>query len=69
MKHFHKPEDEKHSIVVLQNSDYLSWLHAEYQMALNLLKISGGDFLISSAAPLANNKINLKLIQQSINEN
>ncbi len=28
MKHFHKPVDEKRSIVVLNEADYLPWLHA-----------------------------------------
>ena len=60
MKHFHKPNDEKRSIVVLQNSDYLSWLHADNQAATNLLKVSGEDFLISSPSPLPNQIKNLR---------
>ena len=54
MKHFHKPKDEKRSIVVLNNSDYLNWLNADNQTALSLLKVSSEDFLISSPSPLQN---------------
>ena len=60
MKHFHKPNDEKPSIFVLQNSDYLSWLHADNQGATNLLKISSEDFLISSPSPLPSQIKNLR---------
>ena len=54
MKHFHKPKDEKRSIVVLENFDYLNWLNADNQEAYNLMKVSSEDFLISSPSPLPN---------------
>lgn len=28
MKHFHKPEDEKRSVVVLDDNQYMPWLQA-----------------------------------------
>lgn len=51
MKHFHKPEDEKRSIVVLNEIDYLPWLNASTQQAKELLHLSPDSFLISEAAP------------------
>ena len=51
MKHFHKPEDEKRSIVVLKDSDYLPWLNANQDQARKLLKFSSEGFLKSEPAP------------------
>ena len=51
MKHFHKPEDEKRSIVVLNESDYQPWLSANHEQARELLRLSPEGFLISEAAP------------------
>lgn len=51
MKHFHKPEDEKRSIVVLNENEYLPWLSASTQEAKKMLHLSPDNFLISEAAP------------------
>lgn len=51
MKHFHKPEDEKRSIVVLNESQYLPWLSANHNQARELLQLSPDGFLVSEAAP------------------
>lgn len=51
MKHFHKPEDEKRSIVVLQNKDYLTWLNANHEQAHKLLSLAPDRFLTSEASP------------------
>lgn len=51
MKHFHKPEDEKRSIVVLNESQFLPWLSANHNQARDLLKLSPEGFLKSEAAP------------------
>lgn len=51
MKHFHRPEDEKRSIVVLNESQYIPWLSASYQEARNLLSLAPSGFLNSEAAP------------------
>lgn len=48
MKHFHKPNDEKRSIVVLQDQDYLNWVNADDAEARNLLKLSPDNFLTST---------------------
>lgn len=54
MKRLHKPTDEKRSIVVLQNSDFLTRLYANEEIALNLLKVPSVDFLVFSPSPLPN---------------
>lgn len=51
MKHFHKSEDEKRSIVVLKNSEYISWLNADHNIARELLKLTPNNFLHSESAP------------------
>lgn len=51
MKHFHKPEDEKRSIVVLKDSDYMGWLHADHDEARGLLKLAPSGFLDSEPFP------------------
>ncbi len=51
MQHFHKPEDEKRSIVVLDEADYQPWLHANHEQARSLLKVAPDNFLMSEAAP------------------
>jgi putative SOS response-associated peptidase YedK len=51
MRHFHKPDDEKRSIIVLNEADYLPWLRANQDQARHLLKVAPDNFLISEAAP------------------
>lgn len=51
MQHFHKPQDEKRSIVVLENDQYLNWLHADHHQARELLKTAKDGFLTSHASP------------------
>lgn len=51
MKHFHKPEDEKRSIVVLNETEYLPWLNANLIEAKELLHLSPSGFLLSEPAP------------------
>lgn len=51
MKHFHKPEDEKRSIVVLENKNYGTWLNANHDEVHNLLKTTEEGFLISQPSP------------------
>jgi len=56
MKHFHKPNDEKRSIVVLNEADYIPWLNANHDEAKNLLQVAPSDFLKAHPAPLPNQK-------------
>ena len=51
MKHFHKPEDEKRSIVVLNENQYLPWLEANKVEAESFLKLAEKGFLISEPWP------------------
>ena len=51
MKHFHKPDDEKRSIVVLREESYLPWLNANTIQANDLLKLCSNGFLASQPAP------------------
>jgi putative SOS response-associated peptidase YedK len=51
MKHFHKPDDEKRSIVILDDKDYLPWLHANHDQARDYLKLSPKGFLESEPSP------------------
>lgn len=50
MKHFHKPEDEKRSVVVLNDNQYLSWLTANTNQAREMLKLASDGFLRSELA-------------------
>ena len=51
MKHFHRPRDEKRSIVVLKNSDYMGWLHADHDEARKLLSLTPSGVLESAPRP------------------
>ena len=51
MKHFHKPEDEKRSVVVLNEQEYLPWLNADTTQARAMLNVAPDGLLISEAAP------------------
>ena len=50
MSHFHKPEDEKRSVVVLNDSQYLPWLLADTNKAREILKLSADGFLNADIA-------------------
>ncbi|MFZ2539849.1 MAG: SOS response-associated peptidase family protein [Oscillospiraceae bacterium] len=50
MQHFHKPDEEKRSVVVLQDQDYLSWLNANLEEATSLLQLAPNGFLESLPA-------------------
>ena len=45
MKRFHKPTDEKRSVVVVENSDFMRWLTAEHQQANDLIRLSHDGYL------------------------
>jgi putative SOS response-associated peptidase YedK len=51
MKQFHAPGDEKRSIVVLQDDEYLPWLQSNPDTARGLLKLAPHQFLKSEPAP------------------
>lgn len=45
MKRFHKPTDEKRSVVVIENGDFLNWLTANHQQATELIRLSNDGYL------------------------
>jgi putative SOS response-associated peptidase YedK len=45
MKRFHKPTDEKRSVVVIENGDFLNWLTANHQHATELIRLSNDGYL------------------------
>lgn len=47
MKKFHKPSDEKRSVVVLNEEQYLPWLKADTNQARSMLKLAPDGFLAS----------------------
>lgn len=51
MKHFHKPEDEKRSVVILNEPEYQPWLHANHGQARAMLNLAPKEFLVSEEAP------------------
>ena len=51
MKHFHKPDDEKRSVVVLQDNQYLPWLNATHEEAIGMLNLAQSGYLMSEPAP------------------
>lgn len=48
MKHFHKLGDEKRSIVVLENKDYMTWLKADHEEARTMLRLAENGILVSA---------------------
>lgn len=51
MKHFHRSEDEKRSIVILKDDEYQPWLYASTHDAMTMLKLDDKGFLESEPAP------------------
>jgi putative SOS response-associated peptidase YedK len=50
MSRFHKPDDEKRSVVVIENEEFSKWLNATHEDAKALLKLSQEGYL-DYAAP------------------
>jgi putative SOS response-associated peptidase YedK len=51
MEQFHRPDDEKRSIVVLQDNAYWTWLTANQNAARDLLTLTPDLFISSEPAP------------------
>lgn len=49
MSRFHKPDDEKRSVVVIENGDFGKWLNATHEQAWELLGLSRDGYLDYSA--------------------
>ena len=51
MQHFHKPEDEKRMVVILDESDYDRWLDAPRDAMPDFLTRYRADALVAEPAP------------------
>lgn len=56
MKYFHRPEDEKRSIAVLDEAEYKPWLMASEREAKPFLHLAPTGFLVSEPAPRPSKK-------------
>jgi len=52
MSRFHKPDDEKRSVVVIEKCDFGKWLNATHEEASNLLKLSSDGILNYTSQPI-----------------
>lgn len=50
MRRFHKPEDEKRSVVILQPHQYEAWLHSTVEQAPEFLDLFPSEALVSCPA-------------------
>jgi putative SOS response-associated peptidase YedK len=52
MRKFHKPEDEKRSLVIVPADDYDAWLHCrDTELARSFLRLYPADLMIAAPAP------------------
>lgn len=51
MNRFHRPEDEKRSVVVLAEDEYMPWLTTTPDYAPNFLDLAPDNYLVSEPAP------------------
>lgn len=58
MKHFHRPDDEKRSIIILDESEYKPWLMTNNKQAKKFLHLAQAGILTSEAAPRPSKKGN-----------
>lgn len=56
MSQFHRPEDEKRSIVVIPESQRMDWLKCHYTEAMNFLNPMSDEFTASPKPRLSKNK-------------
>lgn len=59
MSHFHKPTEEKRSVVVVDNTDLKNWLNATHDQAKALIKLSPDGFLVADQTPPANSQLSI----------
>lgn len=51
MHHFHKPEDEKRLVVVLNEDAYGAWLEAPVVQSMNFMRLYPADRLVMNGLP------------------
>lgn len=52
MKHFHRPGDEKRSLVIIPSSQYDAWVHCnDAELARSFMTLYPPELMVSSPAP------------------
>lgn len=59
MSNFHKPNEEKRSVVVVNNSDLNTWLNASHEQARELIKLSPDGYLDADLGQSANPQLSI----------
>jgi putative SOS response-associated peptidase YedK len=59
MSHFHKPNEEKRSVVVLEDGDLYKWLNATHEQAKELIKLSPDEYLDANLTPPDNPQLTI----------
>jgi putative SOS response-associated peptidase YedK len=59
MSHFHKPNEEKRSVVVVENANLHHWLNATHEEARDLLKLSPDGYLDADLTEPNSNQLSI----------
>lgn len=59
MSKFHKPDDEKRSVVVIENQDLTNWLRATHEEARQLIKLSPEGYLNADLSVPVTNQLSV----------
>lgn len=59
MNHFHKPDEEKRSVVVVENANLHHWLNATHEEARELLKLSPDGYLLADLSEPNSNQLSI----------
>lgn len=52
MRRFHKPGDEKRSVVVLERAEWDAWLGSDVDQMMGFMRVPADDLLVGEPAPL-----------------
>lgn len=59
MSHFHKPKEEKRSVVVVENGDVHAWLNATHEQANELIRLSPDGYLEADLNQPVNSQLSI----------
>lgn len=59
MNKFHKPDDEKRSVVVIENQDFASWLNATHDETNQFIKLSPDGYLDADFSKPVTNQLSM----------
>jgi putative SOS response-associated peptidase YedK len=59
MSHFHKPDEEKRSVVVIENGDLNNWLNATHEQANELIRLSPDGYLEADLSQPVNSQLSI----------